>query len=85
MQQTGISSADGPQLKGARLFSFEELKKCTNGFSEANNIGSGGYGQVNFDPSSFTIYSSHMTRSQDRSLKLLSCQLIVAIHIYIYI
>ncbi|KAK9938706.1 hypothetical protein M0R45_015428 [Rubus argutus] len=46
MQRTGISSADGPQLKGARLFSFEELKKCTNGFSEANNIGSGGYGQV---------------------------------------
>ncbi|KAL6196104.1 hypothetical protein ACLB2K_031719 [Fragaria x ananassa] len=40
------STAGGPQLKGARLFSFEELKKCTDGFSEANDIGSGGYGQV---------------------------------------
>lgn len=49
MWQTGYSNstAGGPQLKGARLFSFEELKKCTDGFSEANDIGSGGYGQVN--------------------------------------
>ncbi|PSS18997.1 Leucine-rich repeat receptor-like protein kinase [Actinidia chinensis var. chinensis] len=39
-------SGDVPQLKGARSFSFEELKKCTNSFSEANVIGSGGYGQV---------------------------------------
>ncbi|KAK6284695.1 hypothetical protein POUND7_003647 [Theobroma cacao] len=36
-----------PQLKGARCFSFEELKKYTNNFSEANDIGSGGYGKVN--------------------------------------
>lgn len=35
-----------PQLKGARNFSFEELKKCTDNFSEANSIGSGGYGKV---------------------------------------
>nr|CAD1829180.1 unnamed protein product [Ananas comosus var. bracteatus] len=35
-----------PQLKGARLFSFEEVKKCTNNFSEANEIGNGGYGKV---------------------------------------
>ncbi|KAL1831870.1 hypothetical protein ACET3Z_001521 [Daucus carota] len=35
-----------PQLKGARNFSYEELKKSTNNFSEANNIGSGGYGMV---------------------------------------
>ncbi|KAK1386295.1 putative leucine-rich repeat receptor-like protein kinase [Heracleum sosnowskyi] len=35
-----------PQLKGSRNFSYEELKKCTNNFSEANNIGSGGYGMV---------------------------------------
>jgi hypothetical protein len=35
-----------PQLKGARCFSFEELKKYTNKFSEANSIGSGGYGKV---------------------------------------
>ncbi|XVF75114.1 hypothetical protein PTKIN_Ptkin13bG0161900 [Pterospermum kingtungense] len=35
-----------PQLKGARCFSYEELKKYTNNFSEANDIGSGGYGKV---------------------------------------
>ncbi|KAK4476790.1 hypothetical protein RD792_015950 [Penstemon davidsonii] len=35
-----------PQLKGAKCFSFEELKKCTNNFSDANAIGSGGYGKV---------------------------------------
>ncbi|OAY63883.1 putative leucine-rich repeat receptor-like protein kinase [Ananas comosus] len=40
------SSGSIPQLKGARLFSFEELKKCTNNFSEANEIGNGGYGKV---------------------------------------
>ncbi|EEF42998.1 leucine-rich repeat receptor protein kinase HPCA1 [Ricinus communis] len=38
--------ADVPQLKGARCFSFEELKKYTNNFSDANDIGSGGYGKV---------------------------------------
>ncbi|XP_022723275.1 probable leucine-rich repeat receptor-like protein kinase At5g49770 [Durio zibethinus] len=40
------SSGSIPQLKGARSFSFEELKKYTNNFSEANDIGSGGYGKV---------------------------------------
>lgn len=49
MQQTWNSNISGPQLKGARLFSFEELMKYTNHFSEANDIGSGGYGKVNFD------------------------------------
>lgn len=44
------SSGSIPQLKGARCFSFEELKKCTNNFSEVNDIGSGGYGKVNFYP-----------------------------------
>ncbi|GFZ09527.1 leucine-rich repeat protein kinase family protein [Actinidia rufa] len=39
-------SGDVPQLKGARSFSFEELKKCTNNFSDDNVIGSGGYGKV---------------------------------------
>uniref|UniRef100_A0A2N9F957 non-specific serine/threonine protein kinase n=1 Tax=Fagus sylvatica TaxID=28930 RepID=A0A2N9F957_FAGSY len=43
-----LNSGSGgiPQLKGARCFSFEELKKYTNKFSEANSIGSGGYGKV---------------------------------------
>lgn len=40
------SSGDVPQLKGANFFSFEEMKKCTNNFSEANSVGSGGYGKV---------------------------------------
>lgn len=35
-----------PRLKGARCFSFEELKKCTDNFSESKHIGSGGYGKV---------------------------------------
>ncbi|KAG7972945.1 hypothetical protein I3843_07G206000, partial [Carya illinoinensis] len=35
-----------PQLQAARCFSFEELKKSTNNFSEANVVGSGGYGKV---------------------------------------
>ncbi|KAJ0525083.1 putative protein kinase RLK-Pelle-LRR-VIII-1 family [Helianthus annuus] len=39
-------SGDAPQLKGARAFTFEELKKYTNNFSETNNIGVGGYGMV---------------------------------------
>ncbi|PIN10381.1 Extracellular matrix protein slit [Handroanthus impetiginosus] len=39
-------SGGAPQLKGARWFSYDELKKCTNNFSEFNLIGSGGYGKV---------------------------------------
>ncbi|XP_042989568.1 leucine-rich repeat receptor protein kinase HPCA1-like [Carya illinoinensis] len=35
-----------PQLQAARCFSFEELKKSTNNFSEANVVGSGGHGKV---------------------------------------
>lgn len=35
-----------PELKGAKWFSFEELRKCTQGFSESNCIGFGGYGKV---------------------------------------
>ncbi|XP_061980343.1 leucine-rich repeat receptor protein kinase HPCA1-like isoform X2 [Populus nigra] len=35
-----------PQLQGARCFSFEEIKKYTNNFSETNDIGSGEYGKV---------------------------------------
>ncbi|GLT65780.1 hypothetical protein SLA2020_381910, partial [Shorea laevis] len=40
------SSGSIPQLQGARYFSFEELKKYTNNFLEANDIGSGGYAKV---------------------------------------
>ncbi|XP_074560362.1 leucine-rich repeat receptor protein kinase HPCA1-like [Curcuma longa] len=43
---TSESGSDIPQLKGARLFSFQELKKCTNNFAEASILGSGGYGKV---------------------------------------
>lgn len=45
----GIAQKDSggaPQLKGARLFSFDELNTCTNNFAENNEIGSGGYGKV---------------------------------------
>ncbi|KAK1568248.1 hypothetical protein Q3G72_022211 [Acer saccharum] len=40
------SSGSIPHLKGARCFSFEELNKYTNHFSDTNNVGSGGYGKV---------------------------------------
>ncbi|KAK4402053.1 putative leucine-rich repeat receptor-like protein kinase [Sesamum angolense] len=39
-------SGSVPQLQGAKWFSFEDLKKCTNNFSESHCIGSGGYGKV---------------------------------------
>nr|XP_019708256.1 probable leucine-rich repeat receptor-like protein kinase At5g49770 [Elaeis guineensis] len=40
------SSGSIPLLKVPRMFSFEELRKCTNDFSEANDIGNGSYGKV---------------------------------------
>ncbi|PKI41018.1 hypothetical protein CRG98_038546 [Punica granatum] len=43
---SGKDSGGAPQLKGARWFSFDELKKCTNNFSENSEIGFGGYGKV---------------------------------------
>ncbi|CAL4894120.1 unnamed protein product [Urochloa decumbens] len=45
----GVSQKDSggaPQLKGARNFSFTELRNCTNNFSDTHEIGSGGYGKV---------------------------------------
>ncbi|KAK8960017.1 putative leucine-rich repeat receptor-like protein kinase [Platanthera guangdongensis] len=41
-----IDSGQAPQLRGARYFSYEELKTFTNNFPEINVIGSGGYGKV---------------------------------------
>ncbi|KAJ6742429.1 LRR RECEPTOR-LIKE KINASE [Salix viminalis] len=43
---SGNDSGGAPQLKGARWFSYDELKKCTSNFSQSNEIGSGGYGKV---------------------------------------
>ncbi|KAK8957708.1 putative leucine-rich repeat receptor-like protein kinase [Platanthera zijinensis] len=40
-------NCEAPQVKGAKFFPLEELKKCTNNFPEINVIGSGGYGKVN--------------------------------------
>ncbi|CAL9111445.1 unnamed protein product [Musa textilis] len=42
----GDEIVDAPQLKGARWFSYDELRRCTNNFSVSNEIGSGGYGKV---------------------------------------
>ncbi|KAI3913546.1 hypothetical protein MKX01_022127, partial [Papaver californicum] len=39
-------SGSFPQLKGPKVFSSNELQKATNNFSEANDIGSGGFGKV---------------------------------------
>uniref|UniRef100_A0A804N697 non-specific serine/threonine protein kinase n=2 Tax=Zea mays TaxID=4577 RepID=A0A804N697_MAIZE len=44
MKSTSGSSV--PQLRGARTFNFDELRKITSNFSEANDIGNGGYGKV---------------------------------------
>ncbi|XP_042470973.1 leucine-rich repeat receptor protein kinase HPCA1-like [Zingiber officinale] len=42
----GEEDGDAPQIKLARYFSLDDLRKITNGFSEDNEIGAGGYGQV---------------------------------------
>ncbi|GAV77370.1 Pkinase_Tyr domain-containing protein [Cephalotus follicularis] len=39
-------SGSRPQIKGVKCFSFQEIKKCTNNFSDENLIGTGGYGKV---------------------------------------
>ncbi|KAL5720655.1 hypothetical protein ACHQM5_013301 [Ranunculus cassubicifolius] len=43
---TGKDSESAPQLKGARWFSYDELKKSTNNFQDKNEVGTGGYGKV---------------------------------------
>ncbi|XP_057839184.2 leucine-rich repeat receptor protein kinase HPCA1 [Cryptomeria japonica] len=43
---SGECNGDAPKLKGARWFTFEELKQATNNFSTENEIGAGGYGKV---------------------------------------
>ncbi|XP_010442449.2 PREDICTED: probable leucine-rich repeat receptor-like protein kinase At5g49770 [Camelina sativa] len=40
------NSVDAPQLMGVKAFTFEEMRKCANNFSMANDVGGGGYGQV---------------------------------------
>ncbi|XP_023641938.1 probable leucine-rich repeat receptor-like protein kinase At5g49770 [Capsella rubella] len=40
------NSVDAPQLMGVKAFSFEDMRKCANNFSMANDVGGGGYGQV---------------------------------------
>ncbi|XP_024362406.1 leucine-rich repeat receptor protein kinase HPCA1 isoform X1 [Physcomitrium patens] len=35
-----------PRLKGANYFSFDDMKRLTNNFSEDNLLGEGGYGKV---------------------------------------
>ncbi|XP_042474242.1 leucine-rich repeat receptor protein kinase HPCA1-like [Zingiber officinale] len=42
----GDDAGDAPQLKLARCFSLDEIKRFTNNFSTDNEIGSGGYGKV---------------------------------------
>ncbi|XP_010533231.1 PREDICTED: probable leucine-rich repeat receptor-like protein kinase At5g49770 [Tarenaya hassleriana] len=43
---TSKNSIDAPRLMGSKAFTFEELKKYTDNFSDANDIGGGGYGKV---------------------------------------
>lgn len=43
---SGKDSGGAPQLKGARWFSYEELKRITNNFSMSSELGYGGYGKV---------------------------------------
>lgn len=53
------NSGGVPQLKGAKSFSFEELKRSTNNFSDLNDVGSGGYGKVRI---LYRFVSSHFSK-----------------------
>ncbi|KAF4354442.1 hypothetical protein F8388_018402 [Cannabis sativa] len=55
---SGRESGGAPQLKGARQFSYDELKKCTSNFTSSNEIGSGGYGKVKVQAS--CLSSTHL-------------------------
>ncbi|EPS66484.1 hypothetical protein M569_08293, partial [Genlisea aurea] len=39
-------SGSVPNLQGTKWFTFDDLRKCTDNFSESNCVGSGGYGKV---------------------------------------
>jgi hypothetical protein len=69
-----MGSGSVPQLKGARRFSYEELEKYTNNFSEANGIGSGGYGKANFhclsSESNHYLHTTLVLRKGKKKLKI---------------
>ena len=39
-------AGEAPSLKGARWFTFDDIKSMTNNFDDDNTIGVGGYGKV---------------------------------------
>ncbi|KAJ3669118.1 hypothetical protein LUZ60_011068 [Juncus effusus] len=56
----GQDDGTAPQLKGARFFTFADIKKCTNNFSQSNEIGAGGYGKV---------YKGYLTTGEIAAIK----------------
>ncbi|KAB5574527.1 hypothetical protein DKX38_001721 [Salix brachista] len=66
------SSDSVPRLKGARCFSFDEIAKCTNNFSEANHIGTGGYGMASlslFSCPALVVYRGMLPTGQLIAIK----------------